>query len=207
MQKPRRCERSPRHCPFGRNPATPTDTATAARPPRRCSTLAAPTWRSPSTVSHELLSSKHKSSSLAHCPPLPGRCTTHGSVSRFRKSVDSLFRPTSRLRTPVSVRRQNRCDLATTRCQTSRFSRPAHANPALGHCVRLLSLPGRGPVRGGLLALQDPSGSKRPASRRRPSLLGLAEQRCRSTPGRLGRAGNSRRLLICRADPAVSRSW
>jgi hypothetical protein len=31
----------------------------------RCSTLAAPTRRSPSTVSHELLSSKHKSSSLA----------------------------------------------------------------------------------------------------------------------------------------------
>ena len=50
---------------IGTPPATPTDTATATGPPWRCSTLAAPTWRPPSTVSHELLNSKHKSSSLA----------------------------------------------------------------------------------------------------------------------------------------------
>jgi hypothetical protein len=46
-------------------PATPTDTATAARPPRRCTRPTTPTRPSPSTVSHELPSSKHKSSSRA----------------------------------------------------------------------------------------------------------------------------------------------
>ena len=51
-------------CRVGTPPATPTDTATAARPPRRCSTPAAPTWPPPCTVSHERLNSKHKSSSL-----------------------------------------------------------------------------------------------------------------------------------------------
>jgi hypothetical protein len=64
----RQCSRAARpddlSC-VGRPPATPTDTATAARPSRRCSSLAASTWRSPSAVSHELLNSKHKSSSLA----------------------------------------------------------------------------------------------------------------------------------------------
>ena len=45
--------------------ATPTRTATAARPPRRCSTPAPLTRRLPPAVSHELLGSKHKSSSLA----------------------------------------------------------------------------------------------------------------------------------------------
>jgi|SRR5450755_439041 len=56
--------RAVRHCRSGTPTATPTDTATTARPPRRCSTVAAPTT-APSTVSHELLNSKHKSSSLA----------------------------------------------------------------------------------------------------------------------------------------------
>jgi hypothetical protein len=50
---------------FGTPTATPTDTATAARPPRRSSTPAAPTSRPPSNASQELLSSKHTSSSLA----------------------------------------------------------------------------------------------------------------------------------------------
>jgi hypothetical protein len=57
----------------GTPPATPTDTAKATRPPRRCSTPAAPISRPPSTVSHELLSSKHKSSSL------PGTARTAAS--------------------------------------------------------------------------------------------------------------------------------
>ena len=56
--------RAVRHCRSGTPTATPTDTATTARPPRRCSTVATPTT-APSTVSHELLNSKHKSSSLA----------------------------------------------------------------------------------------------------------------------------------------------
>ena len=60
---PRRPAQSLRDCWFGTPPATPTRTATAAPPPRRCSTPAPPTW--PSTASHELLNSKHKSSSLA----------------------------------------------------------------------------------------------------------------------------------------------
>jgi hypothetical protein len=57
--------------PPGTKPATPTDTATAARPPRRCSTPAAPTWPPRCTVSHERLNSKHKSSSLAAPASLP----------------------------------------------------------------------------------------------------------------------------------------
>jgi hypothetical protein len=52
----------PRRCRNGTPTATPTDTATAARPPRRSSTPAALTSRPPSNVSQELLSSKHKSS-------------------------------------------------------------------------------------------------------------------------------------------------
>ena len=72
---------------IGTPPATPTDTATAARPPWRCSTLAAATWRSPSTVSHELLSSKHKSSSLAAPGSLPlqaSRGSAHADRRRGR---------------------------------------------------------------------------------------------------------------------------
>ena len=60
--------------------ATPTDTATAPPPPWRSSTLAAPTRRSLSTVSHELLSSKHKSSSLA----APGSLPLQASSSHVR---------------------------------------------------------------------------------------------------------------------------
>ena len=61
-----RCRRrGSRRFRVGTPTATPADTATAAPPPRRCSTLAALTSRTLSAASHELLSSKHESSSLA----------------------------------------------------------------------------------------------------------------------------------------------
>jgi hypothetical protein len=74
-----------------------TDTATAARPPRRCGTLAVLTWRPPSTVSRELPSSKHKSSSLA--------------------GVDRTAAP--------GVKRSPRGTSATTAIRCSRFIVPA----------------------------------------------------------------------------------
>ena len=78
---PTRCRR---HSCCGVPPATPT-------PPRRCSTPKAPTRRRPpSTVSHELLNSKHKSSSLTG---IAGTAALGVKRQRARRSRSSLCCP------------------------------------------------------------------------------------------------------------------
>ena len=109
-------------CRIGTPPATPTDTATAARPPRRCSALATPTSRRPPPLAMKMLSSNHKSSSLAEIAellhqaltssdwrstlcrrPLAGSGVTHRvrkqncAVGRRPAPRLSLLRETSRL--------------------------------------------------------------------------------------------------------------
>ena len=78
---PTRCRR---HSCGGAPPATPT-------PPRRCSTPKAPTRRRPpSTASHELLNSKHKSSSLTG---IAGAAAPGVKRQRPRRNTCSLCCP------------------------------------------------------------------------------------------------------------------
>ena len=78
---PTRCRR---HSCCGAPPATPT-------PPRRCSTPKAPTRRRPpSTVSHELLNSKHKRSSLTG---IAGAAALGVKRQRPRRNTCSLCCP------------------------------------------------------------------------------------------------------------------
>ena len=90
-----------------------------APPPWRSSTLAAPTRRSPSTVSHELLSSKHKSSSLAAPGSLPLQAS---SEQRARRST--VFPPP---RPGAHRGRARRGCLCKTRVFT-----PSRRAPAIG---------------------------------------------------------------------------
>jgi hypothetical protein len=75
--------------PRERQQPRPPGTSTTARQPRRCSIPAARTWQAPSTVSQELVRSKHYSSSLTGTPGLLLEALSSGPSSSDDRRADA----------------------------------------------------------------------------------------------------------------------